>query len=93
MSIWRYGAKMSATHIFLAPERKKQAPDIRLGLGRPASSVGKVRPPYFTAPVFTHVYYNKNIFNFICKGAVKIIFVKNNDKMTFKGGAGGGQDA
>ena len=59
MSIWRYGAKMSTTRIFLAPVRKKPAPEIRLGSGRPASSVGKARPPYFTAHVYTHVYYKK----------------------------------
>ena len=60
MSIWHYGAEMSATRIFLAPVRKKPAPEIRLGSARPASSVGKARPPYFTARVYTHLYY-KNI--------------------------------
>ena len=55
MSIWRYGAKMSATRIFLAPVRKRPAPGIRLGSGRPASSVGKARQPYFIIlRVFTH---------------------------------------
>ena len=47
MSIWRYGAEMSATGIFLAPVRKKPAPEIRLGSARPASSVGKACLAYF----------------------------------------------
>ena len=47
MSIWLYGAEMSATGIFLAPVRKKPAPEIRLGSARPASSVGKACPAYF----------------------------------------------
>ena len=45
------------TRIFLAPVRKKPAPEIRLGSARPASSVGKACPPYFTARVCTRVYY------------------------------------
>ena len=62
MSIWCYGAKMSATRIFLAPVRKKPAPEIRLGSAPPASSVGKARPPYFTVLGYTRVYYYpKNI--------------------------------
>ena len=54
---------MSATLILLAPVRKKPAPDIRLGSAWPASSVGKACPAYFTARVYTRVYYK--IFNFI----------------------------
>ena len=48
MSIWRYGAKMSATRIFLAPVTKKPAPEIRLGSAQPVNSVGKACQPYFT---------------------------------------------
>ena len=52
MSIWRYGAKVSATRIFLAPVTKKPAPKIRLGSAQPVSSVGKSCPPYFSARVY-----------------------------------------
>ena len=56
MSIWRYGAN---SHILSASKE-----EIRLGSAWPASSVGKARPPYFTARVYTSVYY-QIIFNFI----------------------------
>ena len=60
MSIWRYGTKMSATRIFLAPVRKRLAPEIILGSARPANSVGKAHPPYFTARVLQpRVHYKK----------------------------------
>ena len=66
MSIWRNGAKMSATRIFLAPVKKTPAPEIRLGSARPASSVGKARPPYFIACVYTRVYYQKyHYYNYV----------------------------
>ena len=58
MSNWRYGAKMSATRIFLAPVRKKPAPEIRLGPAPPASNVGKVRPTLLCSRVY---YYKKKI--------------------------------
>ena len=70
MSIWRYGAKMSATRIFLAPVRKKPALEIRSGSGRPASS-GYARPPSFTARVFTHTCIIKKK-KFIGKTKVRV---------------------
>ena len=52
MSIWRHGAKMSASLIFLAPVTKKPAPEIRFVSTQPVNSVGKACPPYFTARVY-----------------------------------------
>ena len=52
---------MSTTRIFLVPVSKKPAPKIRLGSARPPGSVAKARPPYFTAHVYTSVYYYKKI--------------------------------
>ena len=52
VSIWRYGAKMSDTRIFLAPVRKKPAPEM-IRVGPPTSSVVK-HARLTLLRVFTH---------------------------------------